>query len=142
MTVQPMTTEDYPQLISIWKSTPEMCLNDRDDSEEAIARFLSRNPSTCFTALEEGRLAGCVLCGYDGRCAYIYHMCVDADFRHRGVASSLMKAVEEELIKMGASKSALVVFKTNTGGQAFWKSQGWVEREDLFYYSRSITGIK
>lgn len=138
MTIQTMTIKDYPQLIALWKSTPGMGLNERDDSQEGIARFLSRNPSTCFTALEEGRLVGCVLCGYDGRRAYIYHMCVDSAFHRRGVASSLMQIVEEELTRMGASKSALVVFKANTDGRTFWKSQGWVEREDLCYYSKFI----
>lgn len=138
MTVQAMTIEDYPQLIALWRSAPGMGLNERDDSEEGIVRFLTRNPTTCFTAREDGRLSGCVLCGYDGRRAYIYHMCVDTAFRHRGVASSLMQAVEEELCRIGASKSALVVFRANSDGRAFWRSQGWTEREDLCYYGKFI----
>ena len=138
MEIQRMTLTDYSQLFSLWKSIPGVGINERDDSEEGISLFLARNPSTCFTAKEDGRLVGSVLCGFDGRRAYIYHMCVDVSFRNKGIASSLMKAVEEELSRMGVTKSALVVFRDNEVGNAFWQSSGWVKREDLNYYSKFI----
>lgn len=35
-----MTIEDYPRLIDLWKSTPNMGLRSLDDSQEGILLFL------------------------------------------------------------------------------------------------------
>jgi hypothetical protein len=51
-----------------------MGLNNLDDSPEGIARYLQRNPSTCFAAEEEGELVGVILSGHDGRRGFIYHL--------------------------------------------------------------------
>lgn len=47
-------------------STPGMGLNTVDDSRTGIARFLARNPDTCFAAVDDGRIVGAILAGNDG----------------------------------------------------------------------------
>lgn len=69
---------DYPQVYALWCSTPGMGLNNLDDSEEGITRYLQRNPTTCFVAEEGGALIGTILSGHDGRRAFIYHLAVVA----------------------------------------------------------------
>lgn len=50
MIIRPMRPEDYDAVYSLWLHTPGMGLNTTDDSREGIARYLARNPSTCFVA--------------------------------------------------------------------------------------------
>ena len=50
MTLRPLTAADYPALYDFWLHTPGMGLNNLDDSAEGIARYLRRNPTTCFGA--------------------------------------------------------------------------------------------
>ncbi len=73
-----MRPADYDAVHALWLRTPGMGLNDVDDSREGIAKFLARNPATCFVAEEDGQIAGVILTGHDGRRGYIYHTAVDA----------------------------------------------------------------
>lgn len=70
--IKQMSIDDYPQLFALWKATPNMGLRSLDDSREGILLFLNRNPNTNFTAYEDDRLVGAILCGNDGRRGYIY----------------------------------------------------------------------
>ncbi len=46
--IRKMSIEDYSAVYELWLSCKGMGLNAVYDSEEGIARFLSRNPDTCF----------------------------------------------------------------------------------------------
>ena len=139
MTITPMTIADYNDVYALWIGTPGMGLNSLDDSQEGIARFLARNPSTCFTAREGERLAGVILSGHDGRRGFIYHTAVDPAFRNRGIGRSLVEAAVSALKAEGIAKAALVVFRHNTSGNGFWEKLGFQAREDLVYRNKAIT---
>ena len=63
MEIRNLCIEDYEELYSLWVSCAGMGLNNLDDSKEGIAKFLARNPETCFAAAEDGRLVGAILAG-------------------------------------------------------------------------------
>ena len=73
---RPVTIEDYDELFALWNSTEQSrrALNPVDDSPEGIARYLKRNPETCFAAVSEGKIIGVILAGHDGRRGIIHHM--------------------------------------------------------------------
>ena len=73
MKIRKMQTYDYKKIYDLWLSCKGMGLNDVDDSELGIARFLKRNPDTCFVAEINGNLIGAIMAGNDGRRGYIYH---------------------------------------------------------------------
>ena len=84
MNYRNITAADYDELFSLWKSIEGMGLRSLDDSREGIEKFIKRNPSTSFCAVEEDKLVGCILCGNDGRRGYIYHTCVLPGYRKNG----------------------------------------------------------
>jgi len=133
-----MKIDDYDEVFHLWSSTPGMCLRNFDDSEEGIAKFLKKNPTSNFVALDENRIVGVVLSSNDGRRGYVYHATVHPDYRNRGIAKSLMKEVYRELKKEGIRKAGLLVLKDNEIGNIFWESQKWDNREDLNYYSKNL----
>lgn len=134
-----MTIEDYPRLIELWKSTPNMGLRSLDDSQEGILRFLNRNPQTNFIAAENEKLIGNILCGHDGRRGYIYHTVVLPKFRRRGIASALVDEAVKALAKEGITRCCLNVMETNEQGKIFWTKKGWEKKDFLGFYSKSIT---
>lgn len=134
-----MTIEDYPQLIDLWKSTPNMGLRSLDDSEEGILLFLNRNPKTNFVAVESGKLIGNILCGHDGRRGYIYHTVVLPEFRRRGIASALLDEAINALAKERITRCCLNVMETNEQGKMFWTEKGWEKKDFLGFYSKAIT---
>lgn len=142
MNIRNMKTEDYDQVYALWLSCPGMGLNDRDDSREGIARFLDRNPDTCFVAEDSGKVIGVILAGSDGRRGYIYHTAVSSERQREGIATALVNTAMDAFESIGISKAALVVFDRNEIGNAFWESIGFSVRHDLVYRNRSIVPLK
>lgn len=140
MKIHSMCPADYAGVKEVWLSCKGMGLNDVDDSEAGITKFIDRNPSTCFIAEEEGRVVGAIMAGYDGRRGYIYHTAVRPEVRGRGIGRALVHAAVQALTSLGATKVALVVFSSNAQGNAFWQKLGFSLRTDLDY--RDITLIK
>lgn len=136
--IRQMTINDYNEIYELWLSCKGMGLNDVDDSEGGIARFLDHNPETCFVSETEGRLNGVIMAGSDGRRGYIYHTAVHPSYRKQGVGTELVQTALGALQQLGISKVALVVFDKNTDGNAFWEKQGFTVREDLTYRNKSL----
>ena len=128
-----MKITDYEKVYALWMSCKNMGFNDIDDSKEGIARFLERNPNTSFVAIENDELLGIILGGHDGRRGYIYHMSVAENHRKKGIGSNLVKKCLESFKNEKISKVALLVFKYNETGNAFWEKQGFILREDVNY---------
>ena len=140
--IRTMTMDDYKAVFELWMNTSNMGLNNVDDSEAGIARFLSRNPDTCFTAETDGKIVGAIMAGNDGRRGYIYHTAVHPDYRKQGIGTTLVDAALDALKQIGITKVALVVFRRNEDGNAFWEKQGFTERTDLTYRNKTLTEME
>ena len=138
MEIRMMTIYDYEKVYELWTNTAGMGIRSLDDSKEGIAKFLKRNPTTNFVAIIDDTIIGVILSGNDGRRGYIYHTAVDIKHRGNGIGKSLVNRALEALAKEGINKAALVVFKNNDIGNAFWDSIGFEERVDLNYRNKSI----
>ena len=139
MRIRKMVIDDYGQVYALWLCCAGMGLNNLDDSREGIARFLDRNPDTCFVAEAEGEIVGAILAGSDGRRGHIYHTAVHPLRRRQGVARALAEAALEALRQSGIHKVALVAFERNAAGNAFWQRMGFGLRQDLSYRDRVLT---
>lgn len=138
MEIRMMTISDYEKVYELWTNTAGMGIRSLDDSKEGFAKFLRRNPTTNFVAIIDDMIIGVILSGHDGRRGYIYHTAVDIKYRGNGIGKSLVNRALEALEKEGINKVALVVFKNNDIGNAFWDSIGFEERVDLSYRNKSI----
>lgn len=139
MEIRKLSIEDYEKIYALWLSCAGMGLNDLDDSKEGIAKFLVRNPETCFVALDNsGTVTGVILAGNDGRRGYIYHTAVHPGYRKQGIGRSLVQHTMDALEACGIHKVALVVFERNETGNAFWEKIGFTVRNDLTYRNKAI----
>jgi ribosomal protein S18 acetylase RimI-like enzyme len=138
--IRKMKIEDYDALYQMWVACGNG-LNNLDDSREGIEKYLKRNPETSFVAVENGRLAGAILCGHDGRRGYIQHMCVDPGFRRRGIGHKLVAQALAALKAEGIHKVALVAFTKNALGNAFWQAEGFSLRDDLNYRNLALSDM-
>ena len=133
-----MTINDYERVYTLWINTPGMGLNDLDDSREGIAKYLVRNPNTCFVAEKNNCIAGAILSGHDGRRGSISHTVVAQSEQRQGIGEALVNAVMSAFENEGIHKVNLVVFSKNETGNAFWEKQGFTPRSDLIYRNRAI----
>ncbi len=136
--IRAMQMTDYDAVYSLWKSIHGFGLRSMDDSREGVERFLARNPGMSVVAIEDEKIVGAILCGHDGRRGCLYHVCVAAEYRMRGIGQSMvtfcMRALQAEHI----NKVSLIAFTQNDVGNAFWRRIGWTKREDLNYYDFSL----
>jgi ribosomal protein S18 acetylase RimI-like enzyme len=136
-----MTLSDYDGVYSLWISTPGMGLNTTDDSRDGIAKYLARNPSTCFVAEKNAEIIGVILSGHDGRRGFIHHTAVKVSERSEGIGSTLVNHAMSALKQEGINKVALVCFEANAIGNTFWERMGFTVREDLVYRNKNINEL-
>lgn len=129
-----MTIEDYDEVYALWMKIKGFAIRSIDDSKEGVERFLKRNPDTSVVAVEDNHVVGAILCGHDGRRGCMYHVCVDPDYRMRGIGKEMVVFAMEALKKEHISKISLIAFTENDIGNAFWNKIGWTHRLDLNYY--------
>ena len=138
VTVRSMQIEDYDQVYKLWKKIKGFGIRSIDDSREGVARFLKRNPDSSVVAVEDSRVVGAILCGHDGRRGCMYHVCVDPEYRMRGIGKSMVVFAMNALKKENISKVSLIAFTKNDVGNKFWRCIGWTKREDLNYYDFTL----
>ena len=141
MKIRLMTIEDYEKVYRLWLSCEGMGLNNLDDSKDGIAKYLDRNPGTCFVAEESDEVIGVIIAGHDGRRGFIYHTAVNPNYRNQGIATKLVDAAMDALKTNGINKVALVVFDRNEEGNEFWDKVGFTVREDLIYRNKAIAEL-
>lgn len=136
--IRVMTLEDYEEVFCLWKRIKGFAIRSLDDSKDGVTRFLKRNPNTSIVKVLDGRIVGSILCGHDGRRGCFYHVCVDPDYRMRGIGKEMVSFALSALEQEGIGKVNLIAFTDNAAGNAFWKELGWTNRVDLNYYDYTI----
>lgn len=136
--IRVMTMEDYDGVKALWLKIKGFGIRSIDDSREGVELFLRRNPTTSVVAVEDGKIVGSILCGHDGRRGCLYHVCVDEEYRMRGIGKSMVVKCMEALREEKINKVSLIAFTKNDIGNAFWKEIGWTKREDLNYYEFTL----
>jgi len=142
MTIRNMTIEDYDGVYQLWLNTPGMGLNHLDDSGDGIAKYLARNPNTCFVAEDNGMIVGVILAGHDGRRGMIHHAAVALSGRKSGIGSRLLDHAMAALKQEGIHKVVAIVFAKNQIGNQFWERRGFAVRDDLVYRDKTINELK
>ena len=140
--IKVMTIEDYEGAYDLWINTSGMCLNAIEDSREGIAKYLSRNPNSCFVADDNGKIVGVIMSGHDGREGYIHHTAVLPDYRNHGIAKNLVDNAMSALEKEGINQVSLVACAKNEIGNGFWENIGFSVRNDLLYRNKNIHELK
>ena len=136
--IRVMTIDDYEKVYALWMSCKNMGFNNLDDSRDGIAKYLRRNPATCFVAEQGDNIVGVILSGHDGRRGFIHHLAVAEDCRRQGIATELLECAVASLAAEGINKVALFVFNRNEAGNAFWEKNGFTRREDLVYRNKAL----
>lgn len=95
--------------------------------------------SQLLVAWQGQRIAGSVVGDITSDGSRILNLCVDPDFRRRGIATMLLREIEERL---GKDSVTLMVEDKNAGAQDLYRREGYLPVSDLRnYYGRNRHGI-
>lgn len=126
--IRPAVVTDVPGVVAFWAVAGEN--DDRPtDSETAVVRLVERDPDALLLALDGDVLVGTVVAGWDGWRAHLYRLAVLPERRGQGVASALLDAAEERLVRLGAGRLDAMVLDGNDLGQAVWRARGFTRQQ-------------
>ena len=86
---------------------------------------MAHDPELFLVAVEESRVIGTVMGGYDGHRGWVYSVAVDGSDRHRGVGSVLMSEIEHALRALGCLKVNLQIVGSNSRVVEFYRRLGF-----------------
>ena len=136
--IRAMTIEDYKDSFHLWNNASGMGLRGIDDTYEGIKFFIEYNPGLSIVYEENGHVEGTILCGFDGKRAYLYHVAISEKIKGRKIGKEMIAHLEEVLKSKNINGIALVAFCENEIGNKFWDSLGYEPRKDLYYRDKNI----
>ena len=135
--IKPMTPDHYDQVLALWQAAEGVGLSEAD-SRLAITSYLERNAGLSLLAIQNGQIAGAVLCGHDGRRGFIHHLAVRPESRRQGIGRRLVEQCLGGLRSQGIQKCHLFVFRDNQQAIEFWRALGFTGRDELSMMSTLI----
>jgi ribosomal protein S18 acetylase RimI-like enzyme len=134
--LRPLHSSDIEGCLALWQQAEGVVLREASDQPESIAAFLERNPGLSWVAESpEGALVAALLCGHDGRRAYLYHLAVRTEWRQLGCGRAMVNAALERLKRVGIPRCHAFVSMENEAGKRFWENLGAERREDIALFT-------
>jgi ribosomal protein S18 acetylase RimI-like enzyme len=130
--------EDYPAVRLLWENAgPGIQLRPSDDENEIRIKLL-RDPDLFLIAEANGKLAGTVIGGFDGRRGMVYHLAVTDLYRKQGIGELLMEELERRLKAKGCIRCYLLVTVDNENAMHFYKKRGWSRINNVIPYGKDL----
>ena len=117
--------EDYTDVLKIWNSVGDGIHVSFSDKPEELEKLLRVSPGLFFLAIENGKIIGTVMGGFDGRRGLIYHLAVVPEYQNRHIGSFLMNYVENALYDRGCRKIYLFIVPENLNISSFYQNLGY-----------------
>jgi ribosomal protein S18 acetylase RimI-like enzyme len=103
----------------------------RNHADIAIAAKAGEHPELFLLALEQERVIGSVMAGYDGHRGWLYRVAVAQAYRYRGIGAALIGEAEKRLWALGCVKINLQIRGTNRGVTGFYRNLGYVVEDRI-----------
>jgi ribosomal protein S18 acetylase RimI-like enzyme len=119
---------DTDDVIALWvQAFPEYGDTSRPQRNPhlSIRNKLSTQPELFFVAVNDGRVVGTVMAGYDGHRGWMYSLAVDIACRRHGIGTSLVQHAEAALAARGCPKVNLQVLSAKVDVRGFYEALGY-----------------
>lgn len=88
-------------------------------------------PELFLVAVDDGRVIGTTMAGYDGHRGWLYTVAVLQAYRREGVGSALLREAEKRLLALGCCKINLQIVAANASTTAFYETLGYAIEERI-----------
>jgi ribosomal protein S18 acetylase RimI-like enzyme len=116
-------SSDREEVVKLWYETE--LYHPENDPNKDIDRKIKDSPELFFVAVEDNRVIGTVIVGYEGHRGWINYLGVLPANQHKGVGKELMNQAEKALKNLGCAKINLQVRRTNLSIIHFYESIGY-----------------
>jgi ribosomal protein S18 acetylase RimI-like enzyme len=128
--IRPYEAADFGGLDTLWR---EAFPNDppRNRAGVSVPAKLAMKDDLLLVAVDQGRVIGSIMAGYDGHRGWLYSVAVRQDAKRRGIGTALVEAAEAALRGLGCCKINLQVRSSNAAVIAFYKKLGFAIEEHI-----------
>ncbi len=120
--------QDIDRVLELWKiGAPGGSTNNA----AALETRLIRDRELFLLAWEGDALVGTLIGAWDGWRANMYRLAVHPDYRRRGIATELIRRVEELLLRLGATRVYALALNDSPEAGSFWSALGYAPNSDI-----------
>lgn len=135
MQIRPYRASDEHAVIAIWRECG--LIRPWNDPKRDIARKLTEQPELFLVAVDEQKLAGTAMVGFDGHRGWVYYLAVAPGRQRESIGSTLMAEAERLLLEQGCPKVCLMVRSSNADVIEFYRKLGYVQ-DDVVTLGRRL----
>jgi ribosomal protein S18 acetylase RimI-like enzyme len=136
MKIREFKIDDYPIVRDLWQAAG--LIPRPGDELEDVKLKLQRDPDLFLVAVQDDRIVGSIMGGWDGRRGWIYHLAVKPEHQRKGIGVGLVREVEKRLVVKGARKVNAQVYKWNERSSEFFKAIGYEAQPDLTMIGKQL----
>ncbi len=136
MDIRRFRVEDTDQVVQLWIE----CGLTRpwNNPQKDIDRKLEVQPELFLVGVEQDKVVGSVMAGYEGHRGWVNYLAVSKALQTGGLGRQLMTCVEERLLALGCPKINLMVREGNDQAMKFYRHLGYTEDRVVSFGKRLI----
>ena len=130
------TVDDYDALIKLWQLAGLQFKPSGRDRKENLCRELDHGNGIFLIADNNGKIIGSAFGTHDGRKGWINRVAVDPRFQRHGIATRLVRELEEHFEAMGIGIIACLIETWNKESIIFFEKSGYKRHDDIAYFTK------
>jgi ribosomal protein S18 acetylase RimI-like enzyme len=135
--IRTLTIDYYDAIIELWKQAGLPFKPKGRDSRQQMKRQMKAFPEFFIGAFHYGKLVGVVIGSYDGRMkGWINRLAIDPEYRRKGIAQQLIKAIEGSLGRHGAAIFCALIETSNEESLGLFQKMGYVPHQEIVYTTK------
>jgi ribosomal protein S18 acetylase RimI-like enzyme len=115
---------DVDAVLAFWAESAEDTARPVDTSA-AVEHLIARDPDALLLAVDDGKIVGSIIAGWDGWRCHLYRLAVDPRRRGEGLGRALIDAAEERLTTLGGTRLDAVILDGNELAHRAWTAAGF-----------------
>ena len=116
-------------VLTFWATAAENAARP-PDTPVALAALHRRDPDALIVAVEQGRIVGTIIAGWDGWRCHLYRLAVAPHRRREGIGRRLIAAAEERFRVLGGTRADAMVLDSNTEAHGAWSAADYRRQPD------------
>ncbi|MBN1326340.1 MAG: GNAT family N-acetyltransferase [Candidatus Cloacimonetes bacterium] len=132
----PYRSENYDQLISLWKKAGLPYRGNGRDSRASLNNEIKHNRELFLLVWTDQILAGSILATHDGRRGWINRIAIDPQYRRAGLATDLISRAEQWLESQGIGIYSCLIESWNRSSLKLFDKLGYHKHEDIIYVTK------
>jgi ribosomal protein S18 acetylase RimI-like enzyme len=132
------TIDNLSDAYSFWVDNSLRVDDYNSPRELGFIKYYELFPNRFLGAYNDNLLIGTIVYFFDGRKASIYRLAIDKKYRNLGIATKLIKSIEELLKSEGINNVFCLIEEDNESSRRLFEKNGFSLYNNIKYYSKII----